>query len=71
MDNSSWTKERGYHARDVHPTQDTPRMGTVNMRQEEETDTNNAREQVVRNLEESPKQDPSSAKDPTIELPIP
>ena len=50
-------------------------MGTVRVKQEEETDTNNAR--VVRNLEErnmgtkgkSPKQDLSSANDLTIELP--
>ena len=40
IDNS----ERRSHARGVYPTQDTSRMGTVKMKQEEETDKNNARE---------------------------
>ena len=31
--------ERVSHARGVYPTQDTSRMGTVRMKQEEETDT--------------------------------
>ena len=52
----------------VYPTQYTSRMGTVRMKQEEETDKNNAR--VVRNHWErnvgtkglSPKQDLTSAK---------
>ena len=37
-------RERGSHARGVYPTQYTSRMGKVNMKQEEETDKNNARE---------------------------
>ena len=32
-------RERGSHARGVHPTQDTSRMGTPTVKQEEETDT--------------------------------
>ena len=32
-------RERGSHARDVHPTQDTQRMGTAIVNQEEEGDT--------------------------------
>ena len=31
--------ERGSHARGVYPIQDTLRMGTARVRQEEETDT--------------------------------
>ena len=43
-------RERGSHARGVYPSQDTSRMGTARVRQEQETDTTIAR--VVRNLEE-------------------
>ena len=32
-------RKRGSHARGVYPTQDTPRMGTAMMTQEEETET--------------------------------
>ena len=32
-------RERGSHARGVYPTQDTSRMGTAMMKQEEEADT--------------------------------
>ena len=42
--------ERESHAQGVYPTQYTSRMGTARVKQEEETDTNNAR--IVRNLEE-------------------
>ena len=31
-------RERGYHARGVYPTQDTSRMGTARVKQEEEAD---------------------------------
>ena len=34
-------RERGSYARGVYPTQDTSRMGTVRVKQEEETDKNN------------------------------
>ena len=34
MDSREW----GSHARDVYPTQDTSRMGTVRVKKEEETD---------------------------------
>ena len=37
-------RERESHARGVHPTQYTLRMGTVRVKQEEETDKNNERE---------------------------
>ena len=57
-------RERGSHARGVHPTQYTSHMGTIRLKQEEETDTNNSK-RIARNLEErnlgkkgkSPKQD--------------
>ena len=32
-------RERGSHARGVHPTQDTSRIGAARVKQEEETDT--------------------------------
>ena len=32
-------RERGFHARRVYPTQDTSRMETVGVKQEEESDT--------------------------------
>ena len=32
-------RERGSHAQGVYPTQDTPRMETSTMKQEEEADT--------------------------------
>ena len=32
-------RERGSHARDVHPTQDTSRMETARVKEEEEVDT--------------------------------
>ena len=32
-------RERGSHSRGGHPTQDTPRMSTARVKQEEETDT--------------------------------
>ena len=32
-------RERGSHARGVSPTQDTSRMGTVRVKEEEEADT--------------------------------
>ena len=32
-------RERGSHARAVYPTQDTSRMGTAGVKQEEEADT--------------------------------
>ena len=68
-------RERGSHTRGVYLTQYTSRMETARVKQEEETDKNNAR--VVRNLEErnvdtkgkSPKQGLINAKDLTIELP--
>ena len=44
-------REQGYHARGVYPTQDTPRVGTVRVKQEEEADKNNS-ERIVRNMEE-------------------
>ena len=34
-------RERRFHARDVYPTQDTSRMGSARVKQEEETDKNN------------------------------
>ena len=66
-------RERGSNARGVHPTQYTSRMETARVKQEEETDTNNA---IVGNLEErnvgakgiSLKQYLTSTKDLTIEL---
>ena len=66
-------REQGSHARGVYPTQDSSRMGTASVKQEEETDKN---KRVVRNLEErkvgtkgkSAKQGLTSAKDPTTEL---
>ena len=59
----------------MYPTQYTLRMGTARVKQEEELDKNNAR--ILGNLKErnvgtkgkSPKQDLTSAKDLTIELP--
>ena len=68
-------RERESHARGVRPTQYTSCMGTARVKQEEETDRNNAR--VARNLEErnvgtkgkSTKQDLNSTKDLTIEPP--
>ena len=69
-------RERGSHARGVYPTQHTSRMGRARVKQEEKNrHKNNAR--VVGNLEErnvgtngkSHKQDLTSAKDLTIELP--
>ena len=39
-DHSAWTiRERGSHARSVHPTQYTSRMGTAKMKGEEEAET--------------------------------
>ena len=40
-DNQTWTiyRERGFHARDVLPTQDTSRMRTARVKKEEEADT--------------------------------
>ena len=32
-------RERGFHARDAYPTQDTSRMKTPRVKQEEEADT--------------------------------
>ena len=32
-------RERGSHARDMYPTQDTSRMGTARVKEEEEEDT--------------------------------
>ena len=32
-------REQGSYARSVHPTQDTPRMGTAMIKQEEKVDT--------------------------------
>ena len=46
MDHRKWRS----HARGVYPTQYNSRMGTTRVKQEEETDKNNAR--VVRNLDE-------------------
>ena len=43
--------ERSYHSRDVYPTRNTLRMGTVRVKQEEEKDNNNSKG-IVRNLEE-------------------
>ena len=68
-------REQRSHARGVYPTQDTSRMGTAWVKQEEETDKNNGK-RVARNLEErnvgmkgkSAKQDLTTAKDLTIEL---
>ena len=45
-------RERGSHARGVYHTQDTPRMGTARVKQEEKKDTENNSKRVVRNLEE-------------------
>ena len=64
-----YISDRGSHARGVYPAQYTSRIGTARMKQEEETDKNNAR--VVRNMGERnvgtkgkcPKQDLTSAKD--------
>ena len=68
-------REQGSHARGVYLTQYTSRTGTGRVKQEDETDKNNAR--IVRNVEERnvgtkgkrPKQGLISAKDQTIELP--
>ena len=71
MDN----RERGSHARSVYPTQDSPRIETARIKQEEETDT---RITVIEQYEiqkksnvdtkgKSPKHDITSAKDLTIE----
>ena len=70
-------RERGSYARDVHSTQYTSRLGTARVKQEEETDTRVMQQSIVRNMEErnvgtkgkSPKQDLTSAKYLTIELP--
>ena len=40
-------RKLGHRARDVYPTQDTSRMGTARVKQEEETDTNNMEERNV------------------------
>ena len=37
--NGPYSMERGSHARGVYPIQDTSRMGTERVKQEEETDT--------------------------------
>ena len=37
-------REQAFHALGVYPTQDTSRMGTARMKQEEERHKNNARE---------------------------
>ena len=59
---------RGSHARGMHPTQDTSRMGTARVKQEEEADTRI----IVRNIEErkgeGSQQGITSANDLTIEL---
>ena len=44
--------ERGSHARGVYPTQDTSRMRTVRVKQEEEIDIIVNNKIVVRNQEE-------------------
>ena len=57
---------RGSHARGVYLTQNTSRMGTARMKQEGETDKNNARNLEERNVgtkEKSPKQGPTNTKD--------
>ena len=39
-DHLAWTiDKRGSHARGVHPTHDTSRIGTAGVKEEEETDT--------------------------------
>ena len=45
-------RERGSHARGMYPTQNTLRMGTARVKQEEETNTKIMRVRVVRNLGE-------------------
>ena len=69
-------RERKSHAQGIYPTQYTLRMRTVRMKQKEETDTRMMQESIVRNQEErnlgmkekNLKQDPTSAKNLTIEL---
>ena len=69
-------RERGTHARGVYATQDTSRMGTAMVKQEEKNRHKNHSNRIVRNMEErnvgtkgkSPKQNLTSAKDLTIEL---
>ena len=66
-------RERGSHARGVYLTQDTSRMGTARVKQEQEADTRiivwKMEERKVDTKGNSPKQDLTSAKDLTIELP--
>ena len=40
-------RERGSHARGVYPTQDTSRMGTARVKQEEEADITNAKDLTI------------------------
>ena len=41
-------RDRGFHARGVYPTQDSSRIGTATMEQEEEADTRTVK--VVRDI---------------------
>ena len=60
MDN----RERGSHARGVYPVQDTSRVGTVRMKQEEEAESSKKSRRKARGH----KGGKSSTKDLTIEL---
>ena len=68
-------KERGFHALCAYDTQDTSRMRTTRVKQEEHQHHNHSK-RVVRNLEEwkvgtkgkNLKQDLASTADPTIYL---